>query len=354
MLLLLSPPQGVQAQAEECGVIRTAPIRVEDDTSVDVLRAAANCIDGGMLETDWAGTLTLDAPITVASGVFLSITGEEEDDGALAGARGGSQTRMFEISPGGGLTLTRLKLSGGTAAAAGGGGAIYSNSSALTLDSCVFQDNVAADGDGGAVWAEGGNVTIRGGEFSGNNASGYGGAVAASSGATSSTSTATRLVVQEGAKFEGNKALVGGAVYCSGTETTTPESGAMVVSPTTASCSLNSADFLSNTATGQTDETALFGDVSEGVDGGGAVAFRFATANITDSVFFGNYAEYSGGAVLGGSGTDVTIDGGCEFENNTAVEYGGAIAASSLTLDGGTELTNNTAASGGGAVSAIK
>ena len=161
--------------------------------------------------------------------------------------------------------------------------------------------------------------------------------------AATDTTAATRLFVQEGAKFEGNTALVGGALYCSG----------KVMPSSTTSCSLSGTKFISNIATGETEETALFDDTSDGVDGGGAVAVRFANANITDSLFFGNYAQYSGGALLGGIGTDVTIDGGCEFEDNTAVEYGGAIAASSLALGGGTELTNNTATSGGGAVSAI-
>ncbi|CAN0142925.1 unnamed protein product, partial [Laminaria digitata] len=247
-----------------------------------------------------------------------------------------------------------------------GGGAIYSKSADLTLRNCVFQGNVAADGDGGAVWAQGGNVTILGGEFLGNDAFGYGGAVAVTaaaaaatdaSTATTVTATTARLVIQGGAKFENNTALIGGAVYCGGVGGTTPdteseEGGVLITSSTTttASCSLSGTQFLSNTATGETAETALFDDKSEGVDGGGAVAFQFATANITDSVFFGNYAEFSGGALLGGNGTDVTIDGGCQFENNTAVEYGGAIAACSLTLGGGTQLTNNTATSGGGAV----
>lgn len=151
--------------------------------------------------------------------------------------------------------------------------------------------------------------------------------------------------------FEGNKALVGGAVYCSGVGVT-PES-ASVTSSTIAFCFLDDAEFQSNTATGETEETALFeDDFLEGIDGGGAAAFQFASANVTTSAFRGNYAEFSGGALLGGNGTQVTISG-CEFDNNTAVEFGGAIAASSLTVGGGTELTNNTATLSGGAVSLI-
>lgn len=360
---------GAQAQTaaaeeeEQCRATSATFLRVEDATGVGVLRAAANCTGGGSLQAEWAGAITIDSPISIASGMFLSITGDNEEGGgdslALAEIRGGSQTRLFEVSPGGGLAMTMLRLSGGTASAAvgGGGGAIYANSGVLTLDSCVFQGNVAADGNGGAVWAEGGNVTILGGEFVGNNASVFGGAVAvtAATDATTATATttATRLLVQEGAIFEGNTALVGGALYCSGVGVTPAESGLLVLSSTTASCSLSDTEFLSNTATGETDETVLFDeDFLEGVDGGGAVALRFAIADITGSVFRSNYAEFSGGALLGGNGTGITVNR-CEFENNTAVEYGGAIAASSLTVGGNTQLTNNTAAISGGAVSAI-
>ena len=309
---------------EECAPYRAAPLRVENATGVDMLRAAANCTDGRSLEADWAGAITLDFPIVVASGMFLSITGED----ALAEVRGGSQTRMFDVYPGGELTLTQLKLSGG---AAEYGGAIHSDSAALILDSCMFHGNVATDGDGGAVSVEGGNVTIVGGEFLGNNASLYGGAVAATQ--------ASSLVVQDGSTFQGNMALGGGALYCSG-----------VRESVLARCSLSDTLFASNTATGETEETALFDAPSEGVDGGGAVAFLYAGADITGSVFVGNYAQFSGGAMLGGNGTDITVNG-CKFENNTAVEFGGAIAAASMTLGGHTELSYNSADGDGGAVS---
>ncbi|CAN0136527.1 unnamed protein product, partial [Laminaria digitata] len=103
--------------------------------------------------------------------MFLSVTGE----GDLAEVHGGgSHTRLFQVSRGGSLTLTRLKLSGASAAV---GGAILSESADLTLDNCTFEGNVATDGNGGAVSAHGGNVTIVGGEFSGNSATRYGGAV---------------------------------------------------------------------------------------------------------------------------------------------------------------------------------
>ena len=319
-VLLLGSAGRSWAQQAECGVAIATPLRVENATGIDMLRAAASCTDGGSLETTWAGAVTLGTPISIASGIFLSITGEDN----LAEVRGGSQTRMFEVAPGGELTLTHLKLSGG--AFDGSGGAIYSDSAALVLDNCTFQSNLASNGDGGAVWADASNITILGGEFWNNSATGSGGAVAA-------TGATNRLVVKEGSIFEGNTALVGGALYCSG-----------VGESELARCSLNDAEFTSNTATAHTDETAASDDPSEGVDGGGAVALMFASANITYSVFSDNHAQHSGGAFLGGNGTDITVSG-CKFENNTCVNFGGAIAAASMTLEGNTELTRNNATS---------
>ncbi|CAN0165143.1 unnamed protein product, partial [Laminaria digitata] len=87
----------------------------------------------------------------------LSVTGE----GDLAEVySGGAKTHFFDVSQGGGLTLTGLKLSGGSA---GSGGAVYSKDTNLTLKNCVFDSNTATDGNGGAVWADGGVVTIVGG-----------------------------------------------------------------------------------------------------------------------------------------------------------------------------------------------
>ena len=308
----------------------STPIRVENEAGVDLLRAAVACTGGRSLEADWSGYIPLSTPISIASGTFLSITGED----TLAEIHGGSKTRMFKVSPGGRLTLTRLKLSGGSETS---GGAIYSESAALILDSCVLHDNVATDGDGGAVRAKGGNVTIRGGEFVSNKAAGYGGAVAA-------TGANTSLVVQGGSIFEGNAALEGGALYCSGLA----ESGL-------ARFSLSATTFTSNNATAEaevqrgTGRANVLGEL-EGVDGGGAVAFLNATADISDSVFSGNHANDTGGAVLGGTGTDMTVNG-CTFEGNTAEVFGGAIAAASMTLGGNTQLIRNMATSSGGAVS---
>ena len=150
-----------------CGNTRTTLIRVENTTGLETLRAALNCTGGGGggdIEVSWAGRVTVNAPIAIAQGTFLSVAGDDiqaEVHGDESLAKG---TRLFEVYQGGGLSLTKLKLSGGYAPA---GGAIFSLAATLTLDNCVFEGNSATDGSGGAVFADGGAFTIVGGKVLG-------------------------------------------------------------------------------------------------------------------------------------------------------------------------------------------
>ncbi|CAM9909015.1 unnamed protein product [Ectocarpus sp. 4 AP-2014] len=320
-----APPAWAQV-ATTCG--STSPLRVETVAEAGVLGAAVDCTDGGTVEAVWAGTVTLAAPISVGAGTFLSITGEDDS----AEVQGGGQTQMFYVSSSGGLTLTNLRLSGGSAAS---GGAVYASASSVALNSCVFDGNFATAGGGGAVWAEGGNLTIVGGEFSGNSASGNGGAVLA---------TDAGLVIRDGTRFEGNTAVEGGGLYCGGNETTAFANDA------TSSCSLSEAVFIANNASRETEiQYPSYWVSTDEVDGGGAAAFWYAEVNISDSVFGSNYAQLSGGAVFGGNSTEMAIDG-CKFENNTTLGYGAAVAACSATLGGSTTLTNNSAEENGAGV----
>lgn len=311
-------------------------IRVENANGVDTLRAALNCTErGGKVEASWVGRIPVDAPIVVSEGAFLSVTGEE--GGALAEVHGGNRTRLFEVSRGGGLTVTGLKLSGGSA---GDGGAVYSHYANLVFDSCIFESNIATDGGGGAVWAKRGNVTIVGGEFLGNNATRYGGAVDVIDGG---------LQIQGGSRFEGNQADVGGgSLFCGLDELFI---GANTPLP---SCSITDATFVSNSAyleERQDDDDDVYGEpVISG--SGGAATFMFAVVDISDSVFGGNTAGVWGGALDGFHAANMMVTG-CTFGNNTSGGYGGAIDASSMTLGGGTQLTNNSASEGGGAVSTV-
>ncbi|CAN0155805.1 unnamed protein product, partial [Ectocarpus fasciculatus] len=313
-------PAWAQVATTTCG--SSSSLRVETVAEAGALGAAVNCTDGGTVEAVWAGAVTLTTPISVGTGTFLSITGEDDSAEVL----GGGQTQMFYVSSSAGLTLTGLKLSGGSAAS--GGGAIQSTMASVTLDTCVFNGNVATAGDGGAVWAEGGDLTIIGGEFSGNSASGNGGAVLAAD---------AGLVVRNGTRFEGNTAVEGGGLYCSGAaESSEP------------SCSLSDATFTSNDATTGA-EVSLSDTIDTWADlyGGGAAAFYLAVAEITNSVFESNNAQVSGGGIFGGSGSSMAIDG-CTISNNTTPGYGAGLVASAATLGGGTVVTSNVADESGG------
>lgn len=312
-----------------CGPSPVTVVRVENATDALALDAAVNCSDGGTVQAVWAGEITLDAPISIGSGTFLSITGED----SLAEVRGGSQTRLFDVSPSGGLVLKHLKLSGGSAAS---GGAIHSTSATVSLEGCEFDGNDATAGDGGALWVQGGELTVVGGEFSDNSATGNGGAVLA---------VDARVVIQGGTLFVENRAMVeGGALYCGGAE------NAITADSTAPYCSLTGAVFTSNSATLQEDVSLSSIEKWADLYGGGAAAFYRCEANLTNSVFEFNFAQVSGGGVFGGSDTAMVIDG-CTFENNTTPGYGAGVVVTTATIGGGTLVTANSAGETGGGVS---
>ncbi|CAN0185418.1 unnamed protein product, partial [Ascophyllum nodosum] len=126
-------------------------LQVDDATGLEILKAAVNCSDGGNVVAVWSGDVTLESPVLVESGTFLTVLGQ---GGGGAVARGDFQNRLFEVSPGAELTLSKLKLVEGSAHQ---GGAICSNGS-LTLHTCEFVGNVATThggAKGGAVYCEG-------------------------------------------------------------------------------------------------------------------------------------------------------------------------------------------------------
>ena len=316
-------------------------LQVNDATGLEKLKAAVNCSGGGDVVVVWSGDVTVESPVLVGSGISLSVLGQGRG-GAVA--KGDFQTRLFEVSPGAKLTLSKLKLAEGSAL---NGGAILSNGS-LTIDTCEFVGNNATNGSGGAVWAGDGDVTISGVEFFGNNATIFGGAV---------FTLDTELVIDDGALFDGNQAEKGGAVSCGGS------GGSSKDSFLTAPCNLRDAIFLRNKASGErdvelSDRTNLAEFYDSGKNawgplfGGGAATFQNATVNISNCVFTDNSAQLAGGALYGDVATDLNISG-CTFENNSVVGVGGAVAASSATFGGGTELRGNTATRHGGGVSTL-
>lgn len=319
----LQPLQWAQAQT-----ICDSNISVESQAGVDDLQATIdNCTDGGNIIVEWNGAVTLNSSIQIDSGISLTITGIGSD----AEANGGQQTRLFEVSSGGSLSLTQMIISGGSAE---NGGAILSNDGTIKLNSCIFNGNSASNGNGGAVSVENGTLTVSGGEFYGNNASDLGGAIYA---------VDAEFVVQqsegEGTTFMDNRGVIGGAVFCGGSDN---DPGITI------SCFLSGAKFSYNLATieGVDENTA---DISDWIRNrrGGAVAFYDASVDIEDSDFGSNFAPVRGGALYGGNNTDINITG-CTFRNNTTGGDGAAMSVHSVVVGGNTEIRNNSAYDGNG------
>lgn len=333
--LLFAWVTGPQAQwralAQSCGSSSSSTMHVGDATELAALKSTLSNCTSGEVNVIWDGLVEVDGRIPINAGISLSIVGE----GEAAEATGGTVAdRLFYVVDGGELTLSQLKLSNGVASS---GGAIYS-SGTVTLNNCVFENNEASAGFGGAVRAEGGEVIITGGEFSGNKADVQGGAI---------YTGAAVLVVQNGTIFDNNLAVQGGAVFC--TDMISVGSSVAAATPT---CSFSDAVFFSNNASRIDAED--FDDLSEtqwvSDNGGGGAVFVSADADFTDCEFVGNYAELSAGALFGDDETAVTITG-CEFRDNYAEGYGGAVCVSSGTFGGGTIVRNNTAMKNGGGVS---
>ncbi|CAM9850119.1 unnamed protein product, partial [Laminaria digitata] len=149
-------------------------------------------------------------------------------------------------------------------------------------------------------------------------------------------------------KVSGGTAEKGGAIYSS-----------------SASLKLDNCVFDGNTATDGNDGAVWANGGSVTIVGGeflgnnasrfgGAVhatesRLEFADATVTDSVFSGNYAQSSGGALCGGLMSNMSVNG-CTFGNNTSEQDGSAISASSMRLGGNTQLEDNSANNRGGAV----
>jgi uncharacterized repeat protein (TIGR03803 family)/predicted outer membrane repeat protein len=166
----------------------------------------------------------------------------------------------------GALVVLNSAFSGNTITGAfSNAGAIYTNSQA-TIASCTFTNNAANGGDsGGAIEADG-PLNLSGSTFTGNIATGNGGAIYG-------TSTAVDV---NGCTFSGNSASNGGAVYYA--------SGTLTISSST---------FTGNSAT--TD--------------GGAIYFSASSpTSVSNSTFSGNSAPSgAGGAFYIASGAGVSM-----------------------------------------------
>ena len=179
------------------------------------------------------------------------------------------------------------------------------------MTGCTFTGDIATNGSGGAIYSSlggnGGGVTVTGGMFSGNQASGAGGAISSvfyfGSGAGDTVSISNTT-------FTSNSASTGGGVYNPGGVTTV-----------LMGCTLS-------------DNSAANGG---GIDNNGA-----GTLVITSSTITGNAAGLSGGGILSNGTLTITLstisdnDGGGMFIGSSGNTIGGTALGSGNVISGNT------------------
>jgi CSLREA domain-containing protein len=290
------------------------------------LRAAveeANAWPG--VETDvaipFANTIYVESPLEVAT--VVRIVGVGRDNTIISN---GLLSRVFEIEPGGSLSLTDLEVAHGWST--GDGGNIHVGSGSLAVNACRISDGSTA-GSGGAIYIKGGSTTIINSVLSNNWADGSGGAVFA----VAEGSARPSLQILSSQLGDNQSEHSGGAVFMSDGTLTVDES----------TMSLNEANLR-----------------------GGAISFGspetwVGQLTITATTFRGNSAE-DGGAVSYGGGPSggLSIDS-CTFESNAATAVGGGTSpnggglysrmrsANAVNIVNST-FSGNTADSHGGAI----
>ncbi len=319
------------------------------DSSVGSLRwAVAYVCDGGIITFDAA----LENQTIVLTSGQIEIEKTVTIDGpgaAKLAVSGNNDSRVFDISASGVVTLTAITVRDGNAVDVGGGirnsgrltlsaAAIVSNTAStygggigssgagavVTITASTIATNTAAYGGGGISTDNGSVVTVSGSTLTGNSIS-TAESVTSGGGAIFGAFGSSVTVNESNLTFNSaSGAYGGGAIYSAGPLTITGSS------------------FISNTA-------ALYGE-SEGQ--GGAVSFtgnNLYTVAISGTSFLSNTAYNRGGALYVASGT-LDLDGGT-LAGNTAAgsgELGGALYCDSclFTIDG-TTFTNNEAVRGG-------
>ena len=269
----------------------------------------------------------------------------------------------------------------------GAGGAVYitAGTKGASFTDCVFSDNSATNGQGGAVYVGNSNsyttVSFDHCTFSGNTATGNAGAlrtgvnttinncVFTNNSVTASTALGGAIYVtsfsgnihnSQNNTFIANSALHGGAIAVASNGAATLEEGNAFESNTaanmggaiyaggdsthSATVSLSGCSFTSNVAT----------------DKGGAVNVGdYGTITADDCTFAGNSTTIATGTNGGGAMYIATRNGAsvtdCTFSSNTSARHGGAICASSsaamtILSSGNSFISNRAAGNGGGAI----
>lgn len=165
-------------------------------------------------------TLMLNEPIDIDGDITIKSTEVIEDSQATM-IVSANNTRLFNISESGSLTLNSLFVGYGTAVDYGG--AIKNNGGRLTAESCMFLYSESGL-SGGSIYSDGGEITLKNCSMYGNN-SGYGGAIGIDGGAVVNALNCNffRNEANSGAVYVNDGTFT--AVYSTFTENTASSSG---------------------------------------------------------------------------------------------------------------------------------
>jgi predicted outer membrane repeat protein len=291
------------------------------------------CLPGG---ARFNGTVTFGcgpSPMTITVSSIKTLSANITiDGGSLVTLSGGGATRLFVVSSS--ASLANLTIAHGAVGAFEYGGAIVNAGGTLTVTNCTLSGNGAGYGYGGAIDNEG-MLTVTSSTFSGNSAGyGYGGAIynegtltvtdSTFSGNTATSSTNgygyggaidnKGMLTVTNSTFSGNGAGYGGAIYNASDST----------------LDVSNSIFLGNSAFFSGGALYNAGNNGDGIAAG--------TLAVTDSTFSGN----NGGAIHNEGGT-LTVTN-CTFTSHyaTAIDNGiGPNIGGTLTVTNSTFSGNN-------------
>ena len=315
---------------------------VEDSAQVQAMAEAVNC-SGGAFEVAWIGNITVDKTIYVSHGTVLNISGIGPPSSAVI--NGGIQTRLLTVINAS-LYISDVDLSSGSSVV---GGAIAASSSNVTLTRTSFSGN-RASGMGGAIYAvSDSSVLFYGNEttFLNNSAGGYGGALYVSG------SSIIRFNGQETYVLHNTAENDGGAIAIEQSELSW-HGNAFFANNT--SGAFGGAMNVANGSTAAWIGNLVFSENTAAFSGGAlAVASTSAVSWSGNATLSYNQAAVHGGAMYI-NGAEASWDGNAEFKRNTAGSTGGALFASSaagVSWGGVSTFFNNSAYSLGGAINVV-
>jgi len=256
------------------------------------------------------GTITLSqGVINITTNVTINgdVTGADgAADITIDGSGNPNSVGMFSVANGGTLNLESLTITGG--GGQNGGAVFVAQGGVLSVDRSTFSGNGDAFTQTGGAIYNNGTLTITDSTFSGNSSTYVAGAVYHQIGSMTATNT---TFVNNSAGNAGEIDVRGGAIYSTGTPTTT-------------------LTLINSTVTGNS-VTALFNQAE-----GGGVSIGNGTAQFTNTIISGNTGDpfpNVGGTFTDNGGNVIDVDPTLIFGSNVLGDNGGPVQTIALVND---------------------